>query len=80
MEKAHDITQQKRTLDVLIEEDIHFRDMLLSDSTLKGLEAAGFKKPSPIQRKAIPLGRCGFGKLIPRRSYHSSGMGKVAGR
>jgi hypothetical protein len=37
--------------------------MLLSDVTLKGLHKSGFRKPSPIQLKAIPLGRCGFGKM-----------------
>lgn len=60
-ERAHNLIDKPRTKDVIIFDDINFKDLLLSDSTNKGLEASGYKKPSPIQRKAIPLGRCGFG-------------------
>lgn len=60
-EKAHDLNAKPRTEDVIVADDVSFKDLLLSKSTLEGLEASGFKKPSPIQRQAIPLGRCGFG-------------------
>lgn len=63
-EKAHNLWEQSRTTDVINQNGISFNDMLLSESTIKGLEGCGFKEPSPIQQKAIPLGRCGFGKLM----------------
>jgi hypothetical protein len=53
-----------RTVDVVIHEDVEFSGMLLSELTLRGLYKSGFRKPSPIQLKAIPLGRCGFGKIL----------------
>jgi len=61
---AHVLDDKPRTQDVFINEDIDFTGMLLSDVTLKGLHKSGFRKPSPIQLKAIPLGRCGFGKML----------------
>lgn len=61
---AHVLEDKPRTQDVFINEDIDFTGMLLSDVTLKGLHKSGFRKPSPIQLKAIPLGRCGFGKML----------------
>lgn len=61
---AHDITQSLRTEDVVLRESITFSDMLLSQRTLSGLHSAGFRRPSPIQRSAIPLGRCGTGQFI----------------
>lgn len=60
---AHDIDARKRTDDVLLSEGIDFSSLLLSRSVLDGLSAAGFQKPSPIQLKAIPLGRCGLGSF-----------------
>jgi hypothetical protein len=59
---AHVLEDKPRTQDVFINEDIDFTGMLLSELTLKGLTKSGFRKPSPIQLKAVPLGRCGFGK------------------
>ena len=56
---AWDVTP--RTDDVQIDEKITFAGLLLSEPVLQGLKQAGFAKPSPIQIKAIPLGRCGFG-------------------
>lgn len=50
----------KRTEDV--KTDNTFVDMMLSDAVLSGLTKNNFKNPSPIQLKAIPLGRCGMGK------------------
>lgn len=65
---AHDIETRKRTDDVVLSEGIDFGSLLLSQAVLDGLSAAGFRKPSPIQLKAIPLGRCGLGAFINRSS------------
>jgi hypothetical protein len=59
---GHKISAKQRTTDVLTEEQIDFESLLLSPLLLKGLSDSGFEKPSPIQLKAIPLGRCGLGK------------------
>lgn len=61
---GHDIGTRKRTDDVLLSEGIDFSSLLLSPAVLDGLSAAGFQKPSPIQLKAIPLGRCGLGGFM----------------
>jgi ATP-dependent RNA helicase DDX20 len=61
---AHVLEDKPRTQDVFVNEDIDFTGMLLSELTVKGLHKSGFRKPSPIQLKAIPLGRCGFGKIL----------------
>lgn len=58
---AHDTSKKQRTSDVKIAEDVTFFQMRLPREILDGLMSAGFQKPSPIQLKAIPLGRCGFG-------------------
>ena len=58
---AHKITGKVRTGDVLISEGVDFERLLLSENVLTGLKSAGFERPSPIQLKAIPLGRCGLG-------------------
>jgi superfamily II DNA/RNA helicase len=42
-------------------EDVDFSSLLLSAPVAEGLRRAGFKKPSPIQLKAIPLAKLGFG-------------------
>nr|CAD7201948.1 unnamed protein product [Timema douglasi] len=57
---AHSLASKPRTKDIFINEDIYFSGMMLSGHVLKGLHKSGFKKPSPIQLKAIPLGRCGL--------------------
>lgn len=59
MEETKDIA---RTHDVEIENNITFAEMMLSDPVLLGLSKNKFKHPSPIQLKAIPLGKCGIGK------------------
>lgn len=51
-----------RTEDVEIKDNISFGKMMLSDAVLTGLTKNNFKNPSPIQLKAIPLGRCGMGE------------------
>ena len=64
MAVAHDLRAKTRTRDVLINENCGFGAFQLTEPILQGLEINGFCKPSPIQLKAIPLARCGFGKLF----------------
>lgn len=60
---AHDIGGPRtRTGDVVLAEPADFESLLLSRPVLEGLRAAGFERPSPVQLKAIPLGRCGLGE------------------
>lgn len=54
---------QSRTTDVKVSEDIVFSELHLPDALLRGLNEAGFHKPSPIQLQAIPMGRFGVGML-----------------
>ncbi|KAM9321576.1 putative ATP-dependent RNA helicase DDX20 [Gastrophryne carolinensis] len=72
---AHALGFRPRTGDVLqgSEGAQDFRSLLLSQPVLEGLEAAGFSKPSPIQSKAIPLGRCGLDLIVQAKS----GTGKT---
>lgn len=58
---AHDINKKPRTNDIKIQENITFFQMGLSQDIVSGLATSGFQQPSPIQLKAIPVGRCGFG-------------------
>jgi len=69
MSKAHVFGSEERTQDVQINEEITFEGLILAENTLKGLTASGFERPSPIQLVAIPLGRCGFGKLSFKRHF-----------
>lgn len=57
---AHKWSSKKRTSDVE-QSKVSFEDMCISETVLRGLKDAGFVKPSPIQLKSIPLGKCGFG-------------------
>lgn len=59
--KAHNLSAKARTKDIKIAEDVTFYQMGLSQNILDGLTNCGFEKPSPVQLKSIPLGRCGFG-------------------
>ncbi|XP_057717127.1 probable ATP-dependent RNA helicase DDX20 [Corythoichthys intestinalis] len=70
---AHDIERRNRTDDVILADGIDFTSLLLSEVVLDGLSAAGFQKPSPIQFKAIPLGRCGLDLIVQAKS----GTGKT---
>ncbi|XP_062314200.1 probable ATP-dependent RNA helicase DDX20 [Osmerus eperlanus] len=70
---AHDIETRTRTGDVLLLEGIDFNSLLLSPLVLDGLAGAGFQRPSPIQLKAIPLGRCGLDLIVQAKS----GTGKT---
>ncbi|EHB10982.1 Putative ATP-dependent RNA helicase DDX20 [Heterocephalus glaber] len=74
MRTAHDIgSPRTRTGDVLLPEPADFESLLLSRPVLEGLRAAGFQRPSPVQLKAIPLGRCGFDLIVQAKS----GTGKT---
>ncbi|KAM4700052.1 putative ATP-dependent RNA helicase DDX20 [Discoglossus pictus] len=73
---AHTLGVRARTGDVLQHSAggiPDFSSLLLSRPVLEGLEAAGFIKPSPIQSKAIPLGRCGLDLIVQAKS----GTGKT---
>ncbi|XP_074044536.1 putative ATP-dependent RNA helicase DDX20 [Macrotis lagotis] len=71
---AHDVGGPRaRTGDVLPAEPADFGSLLLSRPVLEGLRAAGFERPSPVQLKAIPLGRCGLDLIVQAKS----GTGKT---
>ncbi|XP_031846731.1 uncharacterized protein LOC116433117 [Nomia melanderi] len=70
---AHDIFKIPRTKDIKIQENVTFYQMGFSQKILDGLSVCGFQKPSPIQLKAIPLGRCGFDLIMRAKS----GTGKT---
>ncbi|XP_063242233.1 probable ATP-dependent RNA helicase DDX20 isoform X2 [Bacillus rossius redtenbacheri] len=70
---AHDVESKPRTEDVHITEDVEFSAMMLSENVLAGLLKSGFRRPSPIQLKAIPLGRCGFDLVMQAKA----GTGKT---
>lgn len=70
---AHNIQTKPRTDDVKIREDLTFSQMGLSQNILHGLASCGFRRPSPIQLKAIPLGRFGFDLIMKAKS----GTGKT---
>lgn len=58
---AHELGSKPRTEDIEINEDVTFYQMGIKPEVLDGLTKSGFQRPSPIQLKAIPLGRCGLG-------------------
>lgn len=58
---GHVFESKERTDDVSNKQSVTFDELLLSDNVLQGLKLSGFHAPSPIQLKAIPLGRCGLG-------------------
>ena len=64
-----------RTDDVVVisEKETRFTSLFLSSRVTEGLTAAGFVRPSPIQLKAIPLGRCGLDMIVQAKS----GTGKT---
>ncbi|XP_048409378.1 probable ATP-dependent RNA helicase DDX20 [Stegostoma tigrinum] len=72
---AHSIDRRPRTGDVLLApgEQVDFAALLLTQPVLEGLREAGFERPSPIQLKAIPLGRCGLDLIVQAKS----GTGKT---
>lgn len=52
---------EDRTRDVHLDRDYTFEHMLLPEPILRGLSEAGYRHPSLIQKKGIPIGRCGYG-------------------
>lgn len=71
MRVAHQLDSSERTEDVIPVKDLlshttalSFSDMGLSVDVLRGLQAAGFQRPSPVQVKAIPLGRLGVDMIV----------------
>ena len=60
---AHDLGKQQRTDDIKISSNVTFVQMGLSEKVVNGLHNCGFQKPSPVQLTAIPVGRCGYGKI-----------------
>lgn len=73
MSKGH-TTERERTADVQTDGDpCTFADLLLQPAILQGLEAANYVHPSPIQLKAIPLGRFGVDLIAQAKS----GTGKT---
>eukprot|EP00941_MAST-03F_sp_MAST-3F-sp1_P002850 g2850.t1 len=57
-----------------MKDGLTFSDLLLTEPVLNGLKASGFLYPSPIQIKAIPLGRFGCDLIAQAKS----GTGKTA--
>lgn len=58
--------EEERTSDVVLDMNYTFENMLLPEQILKGLTEAGYIYPSTIQKKGIPIGRCGYGAyMIP---------------
>ena len=50
-----------------------FKALMLSESVLEGLAEAGYVKPSPVQARAIPLGKFGADLIVQAKS----GTGKT---
>jgi superfamily II DNA/RNA helicase len=50
-----------------------FKALTLKDEVLRGLELAGYERPSPVQARAIPLGKLGADLVIQAKS----GTGKT---
>lgn len=63
----------KRSHDVEIEEKVEFDSLIQNKQLLYGLKQSGYEKPSPIQLKAIPLGRLGMDLIAQAKS----GTGKT---
>eukprot|EP00794_Sanderia_malayensis_P005996 gene5996-6692_t len=71
---AHNTMEfSKRTFDIQIDENIDFSSFMLSHDVLQGLQINGFNRPSPVQLKAIPLGKCGVDLIVQAKS----GTGKT---
>ncbi|KAI9467977.1 MAG: P-loop containing nucleoside triphosphate hydrolase protein [Benjaminiella poitrasii] len=63
----------KRSHDVAIDEKVEFSTLLQNKQLLQGLKKAGYEQPSPVQLKAIPLGRLGVDLIAQAKS----GTGKT---
>lgn len=71
---AHIFAEGERSRDVISNENITFESLLLPQKILDGLIADGFVKPSPIQVRAIPVGRCGFGNVLVHIRFVSTSI------
>lgn len=57
----------QRTKDVEIVKNVTFLEMRLSKPVLAGLKTCNFEFPSPIQLRAIPIGRGGSGTKLKNK-------------
>ncbi|KAF9929426.1 DEAD (Asp-Glu-Ala-Asp) box polypeptide 20 [Linnemannia zychae] len=62
-----------RSSDVQINENLDFSSLVSNPVLLKGLTESGYQRPSPIQLKAIPMGRLGLDMIAQAKS----GTGKT---
>lgn len=65
-------SQRPRTQDV-ISDAASFAELMVSAPLVRSLVAAGFERPSPVQKAAIPLGRVGADLIVQAKS----GTGKT---
>ncbi len=65
-------TYRYRSADVLSDVG-SFADLLLPPPLVAALAAAGFERPSPVQKAAIPIGRVGSDMVVQAKS----GTGKT---
>ncbi|CAL8093019.1 unnamed protein product [Orchesella dallaii] len=73
---GHDRSKKLRSLDVQItgeEATVKFEDLCLKEPIVRGLKHCRFFEPSPIQLKAIPIGKCGYDLIMQAKS----GTGKT---
>eukprot|EP00048_Salpingoeca_helianthica_P003145 m.64343 g.64343 ORF g.64343 m.64343 type:complete len:541 (+) comp12516_c0_seq2:162-1784(+) len=71
--RAHNVAQRERTDDIALDQANTFAALTLSEPVLRGLAEAGFVHPSPIQARAIPLGKCGLDVMAQAKA----GTGKT---
>ncbi|XP_055603179.1 uncharacterized protein LOC129751606 [Uranotaenia lowii] len=64
---------RQRSSDVECDRSLEFAKMFLSEALVRGLTRNSFIHPSPIQARAIPLGRLGLDLLVQAKS----GTGKT---
>ncbi|XP_053675233.1 probable ATP-dependent RNA helicase DDX20 [Anopheles nili] len=71
---GHSLSDDKvRTADVMVDRNMLFDRMCLSDPVKQALARNNFIYPSPIQTRAIPLARCDFDLLVQAKA----GTGKT---
>lgn len=71
---GHNLQDERpRTEDVEFDRSLRFEQMFLSEPVVRGLTRNNFVTPSPIQARAIPLGRLGLDLLVQAKS----GTGKT---
>lgn len=77
---GHDREHKTRSKDVVVEsqfEDLDFADMQISDAIVKGLKVCRYDKPTPIQLRAIPLGKLNYGECFRSFMREEDGVGFV---